>query len=59
MERKIYKVFYTGEHANGSRLEDVMIVEAVDIPTAIRIAKHYLNLWGVKKPLVHRAIENK
>ena len=59
MERKIYQVFYTGEDSNGSSLEDVMIVEAVDIPAAIRIAKYYLNLWGVRKPLVHRAIENK
>ena len=59
MDPKIYKVFYTGAYANGTNYPNPMIVEAVDNPTAIRIAKHYLNLWGVKNPLVLRAIENK
>lgn len=59
MERKVYQVFYTGDYATGTSYPNPMIVEAVDIPAALRIAKYYLNLWGVKNPLVHRAIENK
>jgi hypothetical protein len=57
MERKIYRVFYTADRANGSRLEEQMVVEAVDIPAAKRIAMHYLNLWGVINPRNLQAID--
>ena len=54
---KMFRVFYTADRPDGSRLEEQMTVKAISIDNAKQIAMTYLDLWGVINPRNLQAID--